>query len=245
MFAESVEEALQHVAEIGARTVRHEVLCSVTLRRDGELCTVGSSDSLATLLDDAQYGLRDGPCVQAMDDRTPVFVPDLETERRWGEYPAAAREFDIGSVYSHPLALDLNSLGALNFYAFRTGVFTDEIRCVCDGLAENASLLLQAAVRNVDRAVLAEQIHDALRHRSYIDQAVGIIMARQRVDAESAFAVLRRNASQRNVKLRDIAVRIIESTTGRPAKPLDSFRIPNGIRRDRSRGSPEPTAEST
>ncbi|MGW8375949.1 GAF and ANTAR domain-containing protein [Streptomyces sp. ODS28] len=226
LFAESVEEALQHVAETGARTVGDGVLCSVTLRREGRLTTAGSSARLAELLDETQYGLKDGPCVQAMDERTAVYAEDLEHEGRWDEYPAAAREFGVAAVYSHPLAVEVDSVGALNFYAFRTDVLDAERRRVCDGLAENASLLLQATMRNVDRAALADQIHDALRHRSYIDQAVGIVMARQRVDAEAAFAVLRRNSQQRNVKLRTVALRIIESATGRPAKPLGAFRKP-------------------
>ena len=52
--------------------------------------------------------------------------------------------------------------------------------------------------------------------RSYIDQAKGMIMVATGCDAEGAFGVLRRYSSHRNVKLNDLARRMVESVVAQP-----------------------------
>jgi PAS fold/ANTAR domain len=52
--------------------------------------------------------------------------------------------------------------------------------------------------------------------RSYIDQAKGMIMVATGCDAEGAFGVLRRYSSHKNVKLNDLARRMVESVVAQP-----------------------------
>jgi hypothetical protein len=56
------------------------------------------------------------------------------------------------------------------------------------------------------------QLREALVSRAVIEQAKGAIMARRRVSAVSAFELLRRSSTRRNVKLRDVAEEVIDST---------------------------------
>jgi AmiR/NasT family two-component response regulator len=60
---------------------------------------------------------------------------------------------------------------------------------------------------------LSANLQSALDSRSVIDQALGIVMDAQHCNAETAFAVLRNASQHRNEKLRDIAVRIVSSTS--------------------------------
>ena len=63
---------------------------------------------------------------------------------------------------------------------------------------------------------LAGQLEQALQSRSVIDQAIGIIMAESRCDADQAFATLTRASNNRNMKLRDLATEIVTRVGGRP-----------------------------
>lgn len=56
----------------------------------------------------------------------------------------------------------------------------------------------------------------ALPSRAVIDQAIGIVMAESRCDAEQAFAALTRASNNRNRKLRDLAAEIVTRVGGRP-----------------------------
>jgi AmiR/NasT family two-component response regulator len=66
---------------------------------------------------------------------------------------------------------------------------------------------------------LAAQMRAALTSRSVIDQALGIVMARQRRSAAEAFDILRRASQNRNVKFRDVAASIVTGVTGQPPRP--------------------------
>ncbi len=58
-----------------------------------------------------------------------------------------------------------------------------------------------------------EQLREALVTRAVIDQAKGIVMARQGVGPDGAFAVLVRESQHRNVKVRQIAAELVATTT--------------------------------
>jgi AmiR/NasT family two-component response regulator len=63
---------------------------------------------------------------------------------------------------------------------------------------------------------LAAQLENALRSRAVIDQAIGIVMAESRCDANQAFATLSRASNNRNMKLRDLATEIVMRVGGQP-----------------------------
>jgi AmiR/NasT family two-component response regulator len=55
-----------------------------------------------------------------------------------------------------------------------------------------------------------EGLREALRTRTVIGQAVGILMTEQVLSTDEAFAELVERSSHSNVKLRDVATRIVE-----------------------------------
>jgi AmiR/NasT family two-component response regulator len=64
----------------------------------------------------------------------------------------------------------------------------------------------------------AGDLQAALAGRATIDQALGIIMGRRHCSADEAFAVLREISQTGNVKLREVATRLISVTTGQPPR---------------------------
>ena len=53
--------------------------------------------------------------------------------------------------------------------------------------------------------------------RHVIDVAIGVLIERSRCTADEAFALLRKYSQTRNVKLREVAVEVVNSAAGRPA----------------------------
>ena len=81
-----------------------------------------------------------------------------------------------------------------------------------------ADLLAQAFALAVDRVVAAESATDrqlnlehAVESQRLIGQAVGVLIERHRVTPNAAFAMLRTASQNRNLKLREVAGRVIES----------------------------------
>ena len=70
---------------------------------------------------------------------------------------------------------------------------------------------------------LIEQLRSSLTSRTVIDQALGIIMAREHCTQARAFAIMRSASQNSNTKLRDIAAAIVTSVTGEPPSPPPPF----------------------
>jgi AmiR/NasT family two-component response regulator len=88
--------------------------------------------------------------------------------------------------------------------------------------AIQASAVLTVALRQAQQAQLTDQLREALATRSGIDQALGILMAQQGCDPETAFAILRDTSQHQNRKLRHVAGDIVEAVTGRqPQTPFN------------------------
>ena len=73
--------------------------------------------------------------------------------------------------------------------------------------------LLAAAVTAQVKGRLANQLQAALEHRWLIEQAKGMLMGRERLDAQAAFERLRRAARSSSRRLADVAR---EVTAGKP-----------------------------
>lgn len=216
---EGIEGFLTELSTLAAATLAAS--CGITVTLAGRTLTVAASDALAAAVDEVQYGEGQGPCLQALDTGEVVVVSDLQSEQRWGDYPAHAMTHQVRSSLSLPLTghgkdgqPDL-TVGALNLYSHAPGAFDhDAVVDRATALAAQGSAVLGVVLRQTDERMLNEQLQEALASRSTIDQAVGILMAQQRCSADSAFAILRRASQNHNRKIRDIASDITRSAAG-------------------------------
>ncbi len=216
LSTQDVDEALRHTADLATRVVPGEPMAGVTLIRGGDALTVVSSKAHIPPIvaphdsDDARL------CVEAIHTGRPVLVPDTASERRWGERSARMLGQGVRSIYSRPLTVTGETLGALNLFWDHLEPLDDPIERAAALIAEQAGVLLTAVIAAAQQERLVEQLRAALASRSVIDQALGIVMAQRRCTRERAFAILRTASQNRNVKLADIAAGIVRSVTGSP-----------------------------
>jgi GAF domain-containing protein len=178
---------------------------SITLRRKkGSTETVAATGDLAMACDKLQYELEEGPCVDAVFDGEAYYIDDVATDERWPKWGPAAAEVGVGSVLSVRMANDDQVLGALNLYSTTTSGY--------DSNAVDLALVFAShAATAISNARLVDGLQTALQSRHLIGVAQGILMAQYDMGLETAFEVLRRYSSHANVKLRDIALQVVES----------------------------------
>ena len=189
--------------------------CGVTVRRNGNALTVASSNELASAVDEVQYGIGTGPCLECLATERVLTVVDMVEESRWGQFPSHALGHGVRSTLSVPLVVGGRTIGALNAYGSEPGMFVGVLRDQLVVFAAEAQISLALALRSAEQSELVDQLHTAMQSRSVIDQALGIVMARQRCTAAEAFAVLRSASQSRNRKIAEIAADVITATTGR------------------------------
>ena len=220
---ESVDQFLHDMAVLAARLVGTDLSCGMTMRSNGRPATVACSDPVAATVDAVQYELDNGPCLHAMRDGHMVRIDDTADKARWPEFERRAASHGIRSCLALPLRSEGRRVGALNLYARAASAFgVAEAQRAAD-FAENASGALTLAIRLASHAALIEQLRSSLVSRTVIDQALGVIMARENCTQARAFALLRSASQHSNVKLRDVASAIVTSVSGEPPQPPPAF----------------------
>ena len=213
MATESFEELMQRIADLSARMVPAAATCGITLAQDGHVITVASADALAQLLDEQQYELDTGPCLQALHTGEIVSAEDLSRESRWDGYPARALVHGMSAIYSSPLMVNGKSIGALNMYGTTAHSFDEDARSAIAQLTALAAATITAAMRHYDEAALSDHLRSALSSRSVIDQAIGIVIGMQHCSPSEAFDVLRTVSQNRNIPLREVATELVARTS--------------------------------
>ena len=90
--------------------------------------TVAASDTKSRTLEELQFTLGEGPCIDAYASRRPVLEPDLDTNglRRWPGYAPAAQEQGVHAVFAFPLQVGAARAGALDVYRTEAGSLSAE-----------------------------------------------------------------------------------------------------------------------
>jgi ANTAR domain len=109
--------------------------------------------------------------------------------------------------------LDGSAIGTLDIYSSVPWDWDDSEITALQTYAGLTASLLTAAVTAQVKGRLADQLQAALEHRWLIEQAKGMVMARERLDAQAAFERLRRAARASSRRLADVARDV---TTGKP-----------------------------
>jgi GAF domain-containing protein len=223
---ETFAEFLSDLTDLAKRSFPQEVACSITLMREGRRETAASSDDIATVADEAQYAEQTGPCLTALAEGVEVVVDDLNEETRFAGFSGKAAALGLRSVVAVPMHGHDQAVGALNLYSGEVGVFNDGTLTRARMLAAAASGAVEVARRLMDQSQLNEDLKAAMASRRIIDQALGITMAQEGCDADTAFAILRRASQNEHRKLREVAVDLVTRIGGVPPSDGPVFQSP-------------------
>ena len=173
-----------------------------TINEKGGLVTRVSSDDLVRRANQLQQDLGEGPCLDVLRDQDTLISTDLAEERRWPTWaPQVQRELGVRSMMSLLVFTDKHAFGALSLYSHEGRRFDADDLSVGQALADQLSVVM-AAERQIDQLGLA------LRGRTLIGQAQGVLMARLDIEQDQAFDYLRRVSSHSKRKLVDVAEEI-------------------------------------
>jgi GAF domain-containing protein len=205
----NLEQVLHRVAELARQTLSGAGEVSITLVPERGPYTAAFTGDLALHLDEWQYRLHGGPCLQAAADKTVIVIADTATESRWPEWVARARAAGAGSVLSVGLPIDDTVRGALNSYGRRPLAFEDGTAALAQDFARYVGVALANAHLYYRTDATARGLSTAMESRAVIEQAKGIVMADRHCTADEAFAVLTRISQETNRKLRDVAADLV------------------------------------
>jgi GAF domain-containing protein len=191
--------------------------CGITYVARYGVITVASSDEHAYAVDEIQYGLNVGPCLEALHTRAEVRVDDLRAETRWGGYPQLALRAGMRSSMSLPvLAGDQAAVGALNVYSTNVGPLPADQEAAAILATSQVGGILQSVRRTAAQLVADPDWVREFRARHELDIAVGVLMVQQDCAADEAAELLAQRARDQGSSVADIVARIIDSSGRKP-----------------------------
>ena len=183
----------------------------------------------AERMEDLQFTLGEGPCMDASRSGAPVLVADLErdAEQRWPAFTAGALGVGVKAAFTFPLRVGDRGIGVLDLYRTTRGALTG--RHVTEALAfadAATAVLLHLQDRPVgaaagvgDAGALGTQgragpapagdVTDALDRRAVVHQAAGMISVQLAVYVPAALLRLRAHAYAANRSILDVAADVV------------------------------------
>lgn len=223
----------QELAEI-ARLVEDDDLES-TMRRyverivrtvpgcDHAMITVGTSGGPETVAGRIEPDLLQGrvdqafpanPVVDVLEFREPRRLTDVESDKRWPDFAARMADAGFRSALVLPLAATSESSAAMTLLSKEPDEFADTSFDLVMLFALHAGVAFDNVSLYHDSTSLVERLRSALRTRSTIGQAQGLLMLRYTYPSDRAFEALKVASQHRNIKLRDVASALVEAHDG-------------------------------
>ena len=213
--------ALQQVTDAAKQLFRADGAGLMLVDAEGQLRWASASDQTAQTLEDSQERLAQGPCAVAFSQRLPAAIRDLQQEPDWQEFTPVLVSEGICAALSVPVELDGGVIGTLDIYTRNPRDWDPSEVAALQAYAGLVASLLSAAVTGQVKGRLADQLQAALAHRWLIEQAKGVLMGREELDAQAAFERLRGAARSSTRRLADVAKDV---TAGQPL-PADRRKL--------------------
>jgi hypothetical protein len=179
-----------------------------------------ASDDVACKLDELQFGLGEGPCVEAFVDRRPVLVADLSehAHSRWPVFAAAALRTPVRALFVLPVQAGAITVGVLDLYRDTPGMLepdelTGALRAADAAMWPLLGLLDggtgYAGVDGVPRADGNGRQPVSELHRLEVYQATGMIVEQMQVSPKVALSALRAHAFAQGQTILEVAHEVV------------------------------------
>jgi hypothetical protein len=183
------------------------------MTEEGPAGTVAASDGGALQLEELQFTLGEGPCVDASRTGRPVLVPDLAvtSRRTWPQFGAGADAAGLRAVFAFPLQVGAIRLGVLDLYRDTAGELSqDELADALTFADAATQLLLDLQAQDTAQGIPPPHALAVLDDRAEVHQATGVVSVRAGVSLAQALALLRARAYAEERPIGDLARDVLD-----------------------------------
>lgn len=172
----------------------------------------GASNDVSAQIEELQFTLGEGPCVDAFRLDKPVLEPDLAdpAEPRWLAFTGAAVGAGVRAVFGFPLHVGALRFGALNLYRDEPGTIDDERYGDALVMADVAAEVLLLMQSNAPPGALAAELATEANLRSVVHQAAGMMSAQLDTSVARALIRLRAHAFSHDRRLLEVAKDVVD-----------------------------------
>lgn len=180
----------------------------------GVRAVVCATDEVSARIEELQFTLGEGPCVDAANDGVPILVADLQHPgdllvELWPGFMDGAAAVAVRAVFAFPLRIGAIHLGALDLYRDRPGPLPDVDLSAALVAADAAAI----ALLEVDATGPGAFVDDAKARSAYqlqVHQATGMVQVQLGIPTQEAFVMLRARAFSTDRPMLEVAQDVVE-----------------------------------
>jgi hypothetical protein len=197
-------------AALGALPVTGVGLALMTAQGHGGL--VAATDGPATTMEQLQFTLREGPCIDAARSGRPVLEPDLSATPAgtWPGFLAGLAGTDVRAIFAFPLRVGGIRIGVLDIYRDAVGVLTDAELGTALAYADAATLLLLRLQELSRDGRLHPMLDQPWEHRAVVHQATGMVSVQADATIADAFDILAAHSFASGRPIVEVARDVVE-----------------------------------
>ncbi len=169
---------------------------------------LAATDERARQLEELQFALGEGPCVEASSGGRPVLEPDLVAtgSPRWPRFGAAVLDADVHAVFAFPLRVGAIRVGVLDLYRDTPGRLTPPELIEALAFADAATVV----VLNLHHDEHEDEMIRPIDGRAVVHQATGMITIQLGTSLADALLRLRAHAYASGRTVSDIAADVVD-----------------------------------
>lgn len=173
--------------------------------------SVAATDDVSTLIEDLQFDLGEGPCVDAYRTDRAVIEPDLANPAvpRWVAFAPPAVEAGVRAIFGFPLHVGSVRLGALNLYCDEPRSLSAEQHADALVMAEVAAQALLIMQTGAPAGLLAAELERGSNLQHVVHQATGMVAAQLEVSVAQSLIRLRGHAFGAGRTLKEVAADVV------------------------------------
>ena len=181
---------------------------------EGPRASLATSNTVSERLEDLQYTLGEGPCVDAHSDGRPVIAPDLAqpSDPRWPAFTPLAIAAGAGAMFGFPVRIGAARLGALNLYRERTGPLSDDQHADALVIADVTARAILTIQADAPPGTIAEELETEADFHMVVHQAAGMVSVQLDVSLADALLQLRARAFGTGRLVADVATDVVNRT---------------------------------
>jgi len=204
-------ESSARLCEVSADVIGMTGAGIMLMSGDTQRGSVCSSNDVSALIEDLQYTLGEGPCIDAYRHDRPVLEPDLANPAtpRWLAFTPPAVAAGAEAIFGFPVQVGTIRLGALNLYRDQPGALSDDQHADALVMASVAARAVLAAQAKAPPAELAAELEAGGNFRFVVHQASGMVAAQLGIGVGEALVRLRAYAFANDRMLSDVAEDVV------------------------------------
>jgi GAF domain-containing protein len=207
----NTEPGTAHLCEVCAEVSAASGAGIMLMSDDAPVGSVCTTNEVSNLIEELQYELGEGPCVDAHKDGRPVLEPDLADPAtpRWLAFSPPALAAGTRAIFGFPLRVGAARLGAMNLYRDQPGKLSDDQHANALVMADVAAQAVLAMQANAPMDTVATELDAGANFHLVEHQASGMVATQLGISVREALVRLRAHAFRHDLGLDKVAEAVV------------------------------------